>query len=214
MAHPQLDYQENTRHTMNYLGENKTIFSGLESSGKSLLLAMTCTELVYRNSKWKKRSGIDRPIVSNMFFTEAFETWAFAMGVPIKYWTNLDDLIKVTNADVICDEVGNYFDSRLWADLSLDVRSWLAQGGKAGIEFYGAAQDFAQVDKSFRRLCNKLFLVRKLIGSGRPAATKPPIRYIWGLCMVSELNPREYNEDKKKFVSGGVIPSFFTIQRK
>jgi len=135
---------------MYYLGQNKTIFLGKESSGKSLLLAMTAKELVFRNSKWNHRYGKDRPIVSNMRFSPQFEEWASEMSVRIEYWQNLDDLIQYTNADIICDEVGTYFDSRLWSDLSHDVRSWLQQGGKVGIEFYGAAQDFAQVDLSFQ----------------------------------------------------------------
>jgi len=175
---------------------------------------MTAKELVIRNSRWNKRYDKDRPIVSNMRFTPTFEEWAKEMGVRIEYWKNLDDLIQYNNADIICDEVGTYFDSRLWSDLSPDVRSWLQQGGKVGIEFYGAAQDFAQVDKSFRRLCSQLFLIRKIIGSGRPAATKPPVKYIWGICMVSELDPNAYDEDKKKFASGTIIPSFFLIERE
>jgi len=192
----------------------KIIYSGLESSGKSLKLAMVATELVYRNSKWRKRSGKIRPIVSNMAFAQPFIDWAQSMGVPLEYWQNLDDLIKRSDCDVLCDEVGTYFDSRMWADLSLDVRRWLAQGAKVGIEFYGAAQDFAQVDKSFRRLCNELYLVRKLIGSRRPSATKPPVKHVWGICMMSQLDPQGYKEDEKKFVGASIIPSFFLIERK
>lgn len=185
---------------MYYLGETKTIFSGKEGSGKSLLLAKTAREIVYRNSRWNKRYDKDRPIISNMRFTPEFEDFARDMGVRIEYWQNLDELVRISNADVFCDEVGTYFDSRLWADLSPEIRSWLQQGSKMGIEFYGAAQDFAQVDKSFRRLCSRLYLIRKLIGSGRPAATKPPIKRIWGVCMVSELSPDGYSEDKKIYL--------------
>lgn len=193
---------------------SKVIYSGFESSGKSLKLAMVVTELVYRNGNWLKKSGKARPIVSNMKFTSSFEQWATEMKVPLSYWENLDDLIQLRDADVICDEVGNYFDARKWADLSLDVRRWLTQGAKTGIEFYGAAQDFAQVDLSFRRLCNELYLIRKVVGSRRPSATKPPVKYIWGLCMMSELDPSGYKEDKKKFASAAIFPSFFLIERK
>jgi len=193
---------------------SKVIYSGLESSGKSLKLAMIAIELVYRNAKWRKISGRERPIYSNMQFTPSFKAWAEALGVPLRYWLNTDDLIDLSDCDILCDEVGNYFDSRLWADLSLDVRRWLTQGAKQGIEFYGAAQDFAQVDKSFRRLCNELYLIRKLIGSRRPSATKPPVKRIWGVCMMSQLDPQGYKEDEKKFVGASIIPSFFLIERK
>jgi len=97
----------------------------------------------------------------------------------------------------------------MWTDLSLDVRRWLTQGSKMGIEFYGSAQDFAQVDKAFRRLCNHLYDIKKLLGSARPSATKPPVKKIWGICLMNSLDPNAYNEDKKKYEGGVWIPSFF-----
>jgi len=192
----------------------KVVYSGLESSGKSLRLARVVSDLVYRNNKWKAKSGKTRMIVSNLQFSPSFEKWSSEMGVPIKYWANLDDLIKLDNVDVIIDEIGTYFDSRLWSDLSLDVRRWLTQGAKSGIEIYGTAQDFAQVDLAFRRLVNNLYHITKLVGSGRPSATKPPIKRIWGICSMRELNPREYKEDKKSFDKTSLFPSFFLIERK
>jgi len=194
----------------------KVIYSGFESSGKSVRLAMVVADLVNRNAGWNKITGKSRPIISNMRFSAHFEKWAIEeMGVDLKYWRDLEELIKYSEADIICDEVGNYFDSRMWADLSLDVRSWLTQGAKSGIEFYGGAQDFAQVDKSFRRLVQPgdLHHITKLMGSRRPAATKPPVKYIWGLCAMSSLDPTGYDEDKKKFATSG-LPSFFFIRRE
>jgi len=192
----------------------KVIFSGLESSGKSLKLAMVAVEIAYRNAKWRDKSGIARPIVSNMHFSSAFEEHVVNdLGIPIIYWHNLSDLITMKDCDIFIDEVGTYFDSRLWAELSLDVRRWLTQGAKAGIEMYGAAQDFAQVDKAFRRLVWHLFLIKKVMGSRRPSATKPPVKRIWGICAMSELDPQGYDEDKKKFAKGGLIPKFFFIRR-
>jgi len=194
----------------------KVIFSGLESSGKSLRLAMMASEVAHRNAKWKEESGISRPLASNMKFSEEFERYVQEkLGLEIIYWSNIDELIKLENTDVFIDEVGNYFDSRLWQDLSLDARRWLTQGAKTGIEIYGSAQDFAQVDKSFRRLVNFLFHIRKIVGSRRPSPTKPPVKKIWGICMVSELDPATYNEDKSKFSNKGALDfSFFFIERE
>jgi len=192
---------------------SKIIFSGLEGSGKSLKLAMVASDIAHRNGKWHAKSGIERPIYSNLKFSEEFENYCKEIHVPILYWNDLDDLIKIEQADVIMDEVGNYFDSRMWADLSLDVRRWLTQGSKMGVEFYGTAQDFAQVDKAFRRLCNNLIHITKVIGSRRPSATKPPVTKIWGLCMTRELDPQGYDEDKKKFSGGFAIPGFFFIEK-
>jgi len=193
----------------------KVIYSGLESSGKSLKLAMVCEDLVLRNSRWNAITGLSRPIVSNMRFSEDFSQWALEKGVQIRYWRDLEELIALKEADIICDEVGNYFDSRMWTELSLDVRRWLTQGAKMGIEFYGGAQDFAQVDKAFRRLVQPgdLFQITKVIGSRRPAATKPPVKRIWGVCMIRGMDPSGYDEDKKKFDSTG-IPAFFFIRRR
>jgi len=191
----------------------KYVYSGLEGSGKSLKLASVVKRLVKRNSKWFTRTGIARPIVSNMKFSEEFEEFARESHIPVKYWDNLDELIRVDNADVIIDELGNYFDSRLWADLSLDVRRWLTQGSKCGVDIYGSAQDFAQVDKSFRRLVDSLHEIRKIIGSPRPAVTKPPVKRIWGVCFAFAINPRSYKEDEKEYESGW-FPSVFFIHRE
>jgi len=193
----------------------KIIYSGLESSGKSLRLAKVVSDLVYRNAKWNSETGKLRPIVSNLRFSDEFELWATQeMGVPIVYWNDLNELITYGDADVIIDEVGTYFDARLWSDLSLDVRRWLTQGAKTGIEIYGSAQDFAQVDLAFRRLVNHLFHITKLVGSRRPSATRPPVNRIWGVCAMRELNPREYKEDKKSFDKTNIFPSFFLIERR
>jgi len=213
----------------------KVIFSGLESSGKSLKLAMTAAEIAHRNFKWFEKQKRDyehlgaerfkekyekdapkvRPIVSNLQFSDVFyEHVTKELGVPITYWTNLDDLIKMEHCDIFIDEVGNYFDSRLWTDLSLDARRWLTQGAKTGIEMYGTAQDFAQVDKAFRRLVNDLIHITKAFGSRRPSPTKPPVKYIWGLCMGRALDPQGYDEDKKKFAGSFAIPHFFAIRRQ
>jgi len=194
----------------------KTVYSGLESSGKSLKLAMVATEIVERNSKWKEKSGIERPIYSNLRFTEAFTDWAInEKGIPIYYWENIDDLISISSADVFIDEVGNYFDSRMWQELGLDARRWLTQGAKVGIEIYATAQDFAQVDKAFRRLVNNLYHIRKIIGSRRPTPTKPPVKKIWGVCLMNELNPQEYDEDKSKFANTGLADfSIFFIEKE
>lgn len=194
---------------------SKAIFSGLEGSGKSLKLAMVASEIAFRNGKWKKKSGITRPIYSNLKFSDEFKNYVETeLKIPIYYWNDLNELIKIENADVFIDEVGNYFDSRMWSDLSLDVRRWLTQGSKMGIELYGTAQDFAQVDKAFRRLCNDLIHITKVIGSARPSPTKPPIRRIWGLCFTRALDPQGYDEDKKKFAGSFSMPGFFFIERE
>jgi len=194
---------------------SKVIFSGLEGDGKSLQLAKTVRTLVQRNAKWREESGVVRPIYSNMRFSETFSQWAESLGIPLRYWSNLDDLIKIEQADIIVDEVGNYFDSRLWADLTLDARRWLTQGSKMGIELYGSAQDFAQVDKAFRRLVNELIHISKIVGSPRPSATRPPVKRIWGVCSMTSLDPQQYDESEDKFAKFSIFTiRWFFIRRR
>lgn len=192
----------------------KIVYSGLEGSGKSLKLAMVARKLVSRNEKWFKISGKVRGIASNLKFSDMFVEFAKSKGIPIYYWKDLDELITLEDCDVIIDELGNYFDSRGWENLSLDVRRWLTQADKVGIEIYGSAQDFAQVDKAFRRLVKELWYITKVVGSRRPSATKPPVNTVWGFCMVRELEPMGYNEDKSKFEPKSFMPSFFFIERQ
>lgn len=193
----------------------KVIFSGLEGNGKTLRLAMQAEDLLDRNTKWYEKSGIARPIAPNFKLSKEFEDRAAEQSIPIIYWRHLHELIKISNADVLIDEVGNYFDSRLWSDLSLDVRQWLTQGDKSGIELYGTAQDFGQVDKSFRRLVTELYHITKAMGSPRPAATKPPVKKIWGFCWIFALDPRTYDEGDDKFAKLSVFDwRWFAIRER
>jgi len=173
---------------------------------------MRAERILRRNSQWFYKSGIARPIYSNLFFSKSFEERAIGLGVPIYYWKDLDELIEIQNADVLMDEVGNYFDSRGWSELSLDVRRWLTQAAKSGVEIYGTAQDFAQIDKAFRRLVNELIHIRKVLGSPRPSATRPAVTRVWGLCLERELDPVGYDEDS--FKTRGIFPWPFLIRRK
>lgn len=214
----------------------KIIYSGLESSGKSLKLAMIASNIAYRNSAWLKKQREDkeklspedylkkyeretivpRPIISNLIFSQDFyDHVTKELEIPIIYWEKIEELIEYENGDVFWDEVGNYLDAQKWSLLSSDVKKWLTQGAKVGIEIYGSSQDFAQVDKSFRRLTNHLFHITKLFGSRRPANTKPPVKRIWGVCWVREMNPSSYKEDNKE-IKGGTfeIGSFFPIEKK
>jgi len=192
----------------------KVAISGIESSGKSLRLMAIMCQIVYRNAKWKKKTGISRPILVNFPLAAHFLQWVQGKGIQVIYWENVDDLIQYENCDIFIDELGNYFDARNWENLSLNARKWLTQGAKRGIEIYGACQDFAQVDKAFRRLVNHLIHVKKICGSRRPSATTPPIKLIWGLCVMVELDPAVYKEDKDKFAMKSILSlRFFFITR-
>lgn len=195
----------------------KVIYTGAEDSGKSYQLALQAGKLVERNGRWLKITGKPRAIASNLQFEPWFEQFAEEKGVPIRYWKDLEELPGMGGCDLIIDEMGSYFDSRTFKDLSLDVRLWVAQASKLGTDIYGSAQDFAQVDVSFRRLVrgptNGLFQISKLMGSDRPHATKPPVKRVWGFCMMRELDPMKMDDKGEKFATNG-MPSFFFISKK
>jgi len=200
------------------------IYSGLPGSGKSYRLARQAVRILYRNKKMFEKTGKRRQLWSNLKFSEAVEeefgvTRAprdlFDLGATgfITYWTDLEQLTPVRDCDVLMDEVGTYFDSRLWADLPQEVRRWAAQHRKFGIDIFGTAQDFAQIDKSFRRLTSDLLYLTKIIGSRDISSTKPVPKFIWGLTFVRRLDPTVYDEQKSKFAATG-LPQFMFIDRR
>jgi len=185
------------------------IFTGLPGSGKSYKLGRTVVDILYRNKKHWDKHGIRRMLYTNLQLSPAVEQEFEGF---VSYWSDLRQLTSLRDCDVVIDEVATYFDARLWDTLSLEMRRWLAQHRKFGIEIYGTSQDFAQVDKAFRRLTSDLLYLTKLAGSRDISATAPPPKYIWGISVVQTLDPVRYDEEKSKFVSSG-IPKFMLITR-
>jgi len=215
------------------------VFTGLPGSGKSLKLADTLINILYRNRRIYEKAAsvclenrtramklgsskeeaqvmfpapVRRVLWTNLQFKPKVEQ-EFPVGVWIQYWTDLRQLTPLRDVDIAIDEIATYFDARLWETLSLEMRRWLAQHRKFGIEIYGTAQDFAQTDKAFRRLTSNLFLLRKFIGSGDISPTRPAPKYIWGWVTITEIDPTTYDEQKSKFGNQGIIPSFMMITR-
>jgi len=203
------------------------IFTGLPGSGKSYKLGQSLLEILHRNKKayekeldyyWNPKNAKlafkepeRRMLFTNLKFGQEVEQYYKKY---IVYWTELRQLTVVRDADVAIDEIATYFDARLWETLSLEMRRWLSQHRKFGIEIYGTTQDFAQVDKAFRRLTSNLLYLRKIFGSRDISATKEPPKYIYGLSLIQELDPTVYDELKSKFQAVGLFPRFLWIDRK
>jgi len=185
------------------------VFTGLPGAGKSLKLADTIIDVLYRNRRWYEKTGQLRPLWTNLQMSKEIEKEFHGF---INYWRDLKELTPLRDCDVVIDEIATYFDARLWETLSLEMRRWLAQHRKFGIEIYGTAQDFAQTDKAFRRLTSDLLYLTKIIGSADISPTRPAPKFIWGLVMVRKLDPTKYNEEKSKFENDG-FPSFMVITR-
>lgn len=172
-----------------------TVFSGRPGSGKTTKLAETVMRLLERNQRFFERTGIVRHIYLNFHLHPALEE---AYSECIRHWENLEELEVLKDVDVVIDEIGNYFDAKRWADLSFSIRRWLMQHRKFGIEIYGNAQDFAQVDISFRRMTSDLFYLVKLMSSRDPSPTRPPVKYIWGISIIYRMQPTDYKENQKE----------------
>jgi len=200
------------------------VFTGLPGSGKSLKLASTLVDVLYRNKRFYEKQVRKyhadpeqfaeppriRELWTNLQMTKPVEE---EFPGQIKYWKDLRQLTPLRDVDIAIDEIATYFDARLWETLSLEMRRWLAQHRKFGIEIYGTAQDFAQTDKAFRRLTSNLFYLRKLVGSSDISPTRPAPKYIWGICTLTELDPTQYDEQTSKFARDG-LPRFMLITRK
>lgn len=186
-----------------------TIYTGIPGAGKSLKSAEKAMSLLERNKKWYKKTGIPRILHSNIKFSPEVEEYFHGF---IKYWTDPYDLVQVRDGDVIWDEIATYLDSTQWANVPLELKRWLQQHRKFGIEIYGNTQDFAMVDISMRRLTSDLYYMTKLIGSRDKSATAPPVKRVWGIIMVRELDPQEYKEDSKLNKAKG-LPRFMFISK-
>lgn len=186
------------------------IFTGLPGSGKSTLLARHTLRILRRNRKWFEKTGIQRKVWLNLKVCGAIED---KYGDYICYWSDLRQLTPLRDVDVVMDEVATYFDARLWDTLSLEMRRWLAQHRKFGIEIYGTAQDFAQVDIAFRRLTSDLVYLRKIAGTRDISPTRPAPRWVFVVSFKRNLDPGTYDEAKSKFASKDALPWFVFITR-
>jgi len=185
------------------------IIEGAPGQGKSLYTAKIVKKLVKRNKKWYEKSGIVRKVYSNITFSSDFfeDNQRF-----IAYWRSPLELTQILDGDVIWDEIATELDSRNFAQLPDELKIFLSQYRKRGVDIYANTQDFSMVDARARLMVTRVASLTKIIGSADPSPTKPPVKRIWGLVMVRDVeNYKETNGDKKKY---GYVPSFFFIDRE
>jgi len=185
------------------------IVEGSPGQGKSLYTARLVRKLIKRNRKWRDQSGIVRKIYSNIHFAEDFYTENQDF---IEYWHSPLELTQILDADVIWDEIATELDSRNFTNLPDELKIFLSQYRKRGVDIYANTQDFSMVDARARLMVTHVATLSKMIGSPDPSPTKPPVKRIWGIVAVREVqNFKETNPEKKEY---GWIPSFFFIDRE
>jgi len=200
------------------------IIEGQPGNGKSLYTSRIVRKLVKRNIKWFEKSGVIRPIYSNLKFSEAFEEsatitvrkevdgdWQTEKVCLVRYWLNVDEVSKLRDCDLIWDEIATEMDSRTFSALSDEVKRFLSQYDKRGVEIYANTQDYSLIDLRARLFVTRVATMVKLIGSPRPSPTKPPVKHIWGLILVREVVEWKATDPSKKQYQ--MIPSFFLIDR-
>jgi hypothetical protein len=186
----------------------KIVYTGLESAGKTLLLANEAIKLLNRNKKWAKAKGIQRKVFSNIKFSETIENY---YPEQIEYWTETGEILGKTGIDIIWDEISTHFNSLKREPLPVKTNQWLRQGAKQGVHIYATAQEFHDIHLDFRRRVHTAYKVSKILGSGRGGKNLPPINIIWGICISRELDITPYNELEPHYKQ--IIPNFFMIEK-
>jgi len=192
----------------------KKVYTGIESSGKSLKLSALAYDVLKRNKKWLAITGIPRTMAFNTPMAKHFIEEIENAGIIYKEYKNLNEILHLEEIDIFIDELIKFFASSGATSLSREQLDFITQGAKTGVHLYGASQDFSQVHKQFRLLVNEVYVVTKIIGSRRPMKTAPPVKQIWGICMIRSVTPSSFKGDNATMESNDIMPSFFFIRKK
>jgi len=184
---------------------------GPPGSCKSLYQAMTVEWLIFRSIRGQLKYNLPpRKIFLNFHLSKE---WSEKYADRLVYWSDLYDLTKVNDADIVIDEVAVHLPSDRWADTHFEVRRMLAQHRKRGLEIFCNTQDYKMVDINFRRMLHRVWSVQKISGSADPSPTLPPIKKIWGIFFRWELGSfRDLEEGD--FSHASFLPRPYLIRRK
>jgi len=189
------------------------ITEGKPGQGKSLYSAGKARDLIIRNKKYFNNTGNIRYLYSNIKFSDEFEEFAtLENGVClIKYWDRIQKITELHDVDLLWDEIATELDSRNFANLTDELKRFLSQYRKRGVDIYANTQDFSMIDLRARLMITNVYTLKKLCGSPDPSPTKPPIKKIWGIVMVREVeNILSDDPHNKKY---SFLPSFFFIDK-
>lgn len=197
---------------------------GLMGHGKSYISAEISQKLLRRNIKWYKKAvkrynnnvkykgiawaKINEAPKRRMVWLDLkiSDEWlnnlrhAYAKEF-IRYWDNPIDLATAAeHCDVVWDEIARHLDSRNWDDVHPEVKAFLQEADKRGVDIYANTQFPMQVDVMYRRSCEQMWLITKKFGSKRPDLTKPPVRFVWGLIVLSPIARISFNDEIEEMI--------------
>lgn len=188
------------------------VCAGLTGSGKTTWLADRASWLLRDNYRTHKRTGLPiRRVASNVRFSDWVER-KYTDG--IIYWNDPEELVGLTNVDVIWDELATALDSTQFANTPLSLKRWLQQHRKVGICIYGTVQDFPMLDISMRRLVHRLRYARKVIGSRDICANMPPVKRPWGIIFLWEVDRSTFTFDATEYKWASLFPEIIFISKK
>lgn len=185
---------------------NMTIgWVGKKGSGKSYLMIKFLMKNLAYNKKMHEKYELDiRRCALNFPVAQSVldEYRDYLVG-----WKDIEELPHLHNCDVYCDDISSKFDQHGWRNVPMDVRSWLRLNEHRPFfcNFYFNAQNFAEVDVSFRRMTDQLYVVTKGMGSKRPMPSEPPPKRIWGFIYAEDVPDEEYRKESfnQSLYSGG-----------
>jgi len=189
-----------------------SIWEGNTGQGKTYMLGKTTLWMLARNKKWYDKGLTKKPrlLYTNMVLsqkvTEKYKGY-------IHYWSDLTQLVGIRQADIIFDDMATYLDAQDWIHIPESVKRWLRLHEHYGCDIYGNAQDFNTIYKSVRLLTGRLRRVRKILGSKRPAETKPPVSGIWGVLVWRDVANKDFGKDKEERKEFG-MPHVEFLRRK
>lgn len=175
------------------------IVEGMPGQGKSLFMAKRALDLIERNKKLTEKYPElpKRTLYSNIRFAKWVEDWA---GDYLAYWSDTSQLVKLRDVDVIWDEIATELDSRNFMNLSDELKRFLSQYRKRGIDIYANTQDFSMIDARARLMITATYSLKKFLGSRDISVTKPPPKKVHGIIFIwSVSNWKEVEPEKKKY---------------
>jgi hypothetical protein len=188
---------------------------GLTGSGKTTWLSNRGLWLLRDNEKTsKKYPQLEKRIVaSNIKFSPwVEEKYGLAEnGGQIYYWSDISDLERLRNADVLWDELAVELDSTQYALTPLSLKRWLQQHRKYGVSIYGTVQDLPMLDIAMRRLVHNVRYARKMAGTRDIAAGMPTPKFIWGVVLLRLLKRECFAKDVSEYQFEGFLSSELII---
>jgi len=166
---------------------------GRKGQGKSAMMARELLRVLARNKKWHERLGLPIRKVCVMFgLADWFkEDWAEYLVE----WSDIVELPKFKECDVFADDITTRLDQTQWRLLGMDVKEWLRANERHGCDFYFNAQNFAEVEITFRRMTDVVYYCEKVIGSRRPSATRPEVKKVWGIIRTLQIPEDEFRKE-------------------